>query len=104
MNSPITIQNDLSANTLIVSLVMAGVGWGLKHTLTFLVNLLVDSIKSLIQKLTETIGRVEILDTKMETLTRAVGDHEKLRGDIKVYFDELKKVKAQIEEIKTANH
>jgi hypothetical protein len=102
IDSPITIQNDLSANTLIVSLVFMGVGWGLKKVLKFSVESLIAAIKSLIAKLTETIGRVEILDTKMETLTRSVGDHEKLRGDLQVCFTELKKLKVIVEELQ--NH
>jgi len=102
MNSPVTITNDLSANTLIVSFVIAAVGWGLKKSLTFLITLLVDAIGKLIKKLTETIGRVEILDTKMSALTHAVGDHEKLRKDIQLYFSELKDLRKQFEEFK--NH
>jgi len=102
--SPITITNDLSANTLIVSFVIAAVGWGLKKTLTFVVTLLVDSIGKLIKKLTETIGRVEILDSKMDSLTVAVGDHAKLRKDIETYFTELKTLKQKFEEFENKNH
>lgn len=99
----IGIENDLSLNTLIVSGVIAVVGWALKKTLSFLCGLLVDSIKSLIKKLTETMTRMEMLSAKVDVLTVAVGDHEKLRKDIEIYFTELKKLRTQIEQIQN-NH
>lgn len=100
----IEFHNDVSVSTVILTLVGGAAVWILKKTFTFAVNTLVDAIKSLIKKLTETVGKVELLEVKLDSLTKAVGDHEKLRSDIKVYFDELKSLKKKFEEIEAKNH
>lgn len=100
----IEFHNDVSLSTVILTVGGGIAVWVLKKTLTFAVTLLVDAIKSLIKKLTETVGKVELLEVKLDSLTKAVGDHEKLRSDIKVYFDELKSLKKKFEELETKNH
>lgn len=98
------ITNDLSLaavlNTLIISTTIAIVGWLLKQAASLLVKLLIDAIKNLIAKLNEAISKVEILDHKVTECIRAVSDHEKLRNDIRVYFDDLKKVKRDVDQLK----
>lgn len=100
----VEFHNDVSLSTVILTIGGGFAIWILKKTLTFLVNLLVDAIKSLIKKLTETVGKVELLEVKLDSLTKAVGDHEKLRQDIKIYFDELKLLKKKFEELESRNH
>lgn len=91
--------NDLSLNTLVISAVIGGSIWLFKIAMTEIIKLLIAAIKNLISKLNETIGRVEILDKKMDTLATAVGDHEKLRRDIQYYFTELKNLRSKLENL-----
>jgi hypothetical protein len=100
----VEFHNDISLSTVVLTFAGGVAVWVLKKTLTFLVTLLVDAIGKLVKKLTETVGKVELLEVKLDSLTKAVGDHEKLRGDIKVYFDELKSLKKKFEEIEAKNH
>ena len=95
--------NDLSLNTLIISAAIGSAAWILKVVLTESIKLLIGAIKDLISKLNQTIGRVEILDSKIDTLTKSVGDHEKLRKDIQYYFTELKNLRSKLEELENKN-
>lgn len=81
-------QFDLSLNTLIVSGVIATVGLLLRAGLWALI----EGGKALVNKLVETIAKVEILTKQMDELTKAVGDVQKMRTDVNGYYERLKKL------------
>lgn len=81
-----SVNFDLSLNTLIISGVVALVGWGLKGVAWALI----EAIKQLVSTLVTTIAKVEILDAKMGELTHAVGDIQKMRTDINEYYKRLR--------------
>lgn len=81
-------QFDLSLNTLVVSGVIALVGLGLRAVAWALI----EAGKALINKLVETIAKVEILTKQMDELTRAVGDVQKMRTDVNAYYERLKQL------------
>ena len=86
-----TITFDLSLNTLIMSAVILIAGWLLKAAAWAVI----ESIKALVTKLVETIAKVEILDAKMSELTRAVGEHQKLKTDVDQFFKRLRNLEMQ---------
>ncbi len=88
-----TFSNDLSLSTLIISTVVALVGWGLKGVGA----LLMDAIKNLITKLIETIAKVELLDAKLSDVIKTVGDVEKMRDDINAYYKRLKELEIKMQ-------
>lgn len=69
--------------TFVVSTVIAAVGWGLKEVATNLITTLV-----------KTIGRVEILDSKLEKLIETVGDVQKIRTDLNGFYARLKELES----------
>lgn len=85
---------DLSLNTLIISGVILLSGYLVKGAAW----LLVEGMKTLIKKLVETIGKVEVLSSKMDTLTHAVGDVQKIRSDLNSYYERLKQVEKKFRE------
>ena len=87
---------DLSLNTLIVSGVILISGYVIKGAAW----LLIEGMKTLIKKLVETIGKVEVLNSKMDTLTQAVGDVQKIRSDLNSYYERLKQVELKFKEEK----
>lgn len=79
---------DLSLNTLIISIVVGIAGFALKGALWAVGEI----CKRLIEKLIETISRVEVLDTKMTDLITAVGDVQKIRTDLNGFYARLKEL------------
>lgn len=71
-----------------MSAVVALVGYGLKAVAWALI----EAMQALVKKLVETISRVEILDSKMDVLTQAVGDVQKIRTDLNSFYARLKKL------------
>lgn len=88
------IDFDLSLNTLIISGVILLSGYLVKGAAW----LLVEGMKTLVKKLVETIGKVEVLSSKMDTLTQAVGDVTKIRSDLNSYYERLKQVEKKFRE------
>jgi hypothetical protein len=86
-----SINFDLSLNTLIVSGVVAMVGWSLRG----LTWMFVEAVQKLIKTLIETIARVEVLNAKMDVLTKAVGDVQRIRDDLNGFYDRLRKIEAE---------
>jgi hypothetical protein len=87
-----TFHFDVVISTMIVSAVVALVGWFLKGG----ISLLVDAIKALIAKLTETIARVEVLDSKLGVVTEAIGDVQKIRYDVNGLYRRLEVAEEKI--------
>lgn len=82
------IHNDVSLNTLIVSLVVAIAGWALKGAMWALG----EACKNLVQHLVKTLVKVESLDNKVGELIQAVGDIQKIRTDLNGFYERLKKL------------
>lgn len=93
------IDFDLSLNTLIITVVILISGYLVKGAAW----MLVEGMKTLVKKLVETIAKVEVLSSKMDTLTQAVGDVQKIRSDLNAYFERLKLVEKKFREEKEAS-
>jgi len=91
-----TIENDLSLNTVIVSAMIAGGAWVLRNGVT----LLIESIKLGIKYAAELIGKMQVLDSKMTDFLNRTNDHEKLRADVNEYYKQLRKLKAEVDELR----
>lgn len=89
-----TITNDLSLNTLIVSSVVALVGWGLKGAAWALT----EAIKAAVAHVIRLIAKIETFDSKLGDLTRAVGDVEKMRRDINEYYKQFRLLESRFNE------
>lgn len=64
----ISITNDLSANTFVVSATIGAGVWVLKKTASFVATMIVDSIKALIEKLNQAIAKVAELEVRLKEL------------------------------------
>lgn len=91
------LQFDISISTVIVSVVVGVVGWSLKAVAHAAIETFKEIAKKLLEKMVETIARVEVLDAKLDRLVDAVGDHEKLRSDINQYYRQLKDLRTEFE-------
>ncbi len=69
----------------IVSVVVAVVGWALKKLGESLVDLLI-----------ENKAQTQLLDAKLAKVIDTIGDVEKMRRDINLYYKELKDLKKEI--------
>ncbi len=87
------MTTDLSLNTLVISAVIALVGWGLKGVMVFLG----ETCKKLIEALWKTMAKVEVLDSKITDLIQTVGDVQKMKGDVNGLYTELKALKLKYE-------
>ncbi len=92
----ISLENDVSLSTLVVSGVIAAVGFILKAT----GKLLVTAVTELIKKLVETIGRVDTLDANLARVVGAVAAVEKNRADLNEYYKRLKVLEGDVEQLK----
>ena len=90
------IENDVSASTLIISAVIAGVGWVLKGAAKLLVN----AGEALVKKLVETISKVETLDSKINQVVQTIGNVEKTRTDLNEYYKRLKALESEVDSLK----
>ncbi len=81
-----SVVNDLSLNTLIISGVVAVVGYLLKGVLWALGEV----CKTLIETLLKTMAKVEVLDTQLSKVIEAVGDVQKIRTDLNGFYARLK--------------
>ena len=82
------LQTDISLNTLIISLVVALVGWALKGALWATG----EACKKLIETLLTTMAKVEVLDAKLLDLIKTVGDVQKIRTDLNSFYTRLKEL------------
>lgn len=82
------IENDLSLNTIIISGVVALVGYGLKSVGKALIDAIIDLVKHLVS----TTAKVQMLEAKLSELIRAVGDVEKIRTDLNRAFSRIKEL------------
>lgn len=80
------MTSDVSLNTLIISGVVALVGYGLKGV----GGALIEAIKKLITHLIQTTAEVQMLKAQLSELIAAVGDIQKLRGDLTKGFERIK--------------
>lgn len=90
------MTNDLSLNTLIISGVVAVVGYLLKSVGAALL----EAIKSLIVHLVENVAEVKGLKRDLVELIQAVGDIQKIRYDLNNSFARIKQIDVIIEKIK----
>ena len=82
---------DLSLNTVIISGVVAIVGWLLKGAMWALGEI----CKQLILKLVETISKVEAFDKDLKKVVEAVGAVQKIRTDLNGFYDRLKELEGK---------
>lgn len=83
---------DVSMNTLIISAVVAGVGYALKGAAKMLGTV----CRELILKLVETISKVEAMDRDLKKVIEAVGDVQKIRTDLNGFYSRLKEVEDKL--------
>ena len=72
----------ISLDTIIVSVVIGGVGWALKI-----------AIQELIKTLLQTMATVEVFRQKIDGFSIAIAEIEKMKKDLNQYYSELKKIK-----------
>jgi hypothetical protein len=77
-------------NTLIISGVIAAVGWLVKLALETAFKLLIEYIKKLLTQLADTTSKVSLLDQKMADVVHAVSDMNKLKIDMNTFYTRLK--------------
>jgi hypothetical protein len=77
---------------LIISGVIAGVGFLTKKTLELSVKLLITYIQSLLKQLSDTTTKVSLLDSRMGELTHAMADINKIKSDLNLYYQRLKQL------------
>ena len=75
------IQQDVSVSTMLISAVIALVGWGLKKTAT-----------ALVVKIVELIIKLTLVDGKMAEITSAVAEVPRIKADVNEYYRRLKKL------------
>ncbi len=92
----IGLENDVSVSTLVVSAVIAGVGWAVKGA----AKLLIAAIETVVKKMVETISKVDTLDAKLASLVQTIGDVGKMRQDQNEYFRRLKQLEADFQQLK----
>ncbi len=85
------LDNDISLSTLVMSGVVAVVGWLLRGGM----KLLVLAIQTLVKKMVETISKVDLLDAKIADILKTIGDHEKMKTDINAFYARLKKLEEE---------
>jgi hypothetical protein len=88
----IAFHADLSLNTLIISGVVALVGYALKGAMWALGEI----CKNLISTLVNTIAKVELLDAKVSQVIEAVGDVHKIRSDLNGFYSRLKSIEEKL--------
>ena len=72
----------ISLDTIIVSVVIGGVGWALKI-----------ATQELIKTLLQTMATVEVFRQKIDGFSIAIAEIEKMKKDLNQYYSELKKIK-----------
>lgn len=81
-----SIASDVSINTLIISGVVALVGYALKGALWATGA----ACKKLTETLISTIADVKVLDAKLADLIQTVGDVQKIKTDLNMLYGRLK--------------
>lgn len=82
------IENDLSLNTIIISGVVALVGYGLKSV----GKALIDAIMNLVKHLVTTTTKVQILEEKLSALIQTISEFEKMKLDVNRAFARIKEI------------
>jgi predicted nucleic acid-binding Zn-ribbon protein len=82
------MTNDLSANTAVITFVIALVGWGLKSSVT-----------SLIKFLAETIKKMGAMELQIAAAIAAMDKIQKLEIDINNNFSRLRLLEKNIQDI-----
>ena len=83
---------DISPDTLMVSLVIAAVGWLLKNGLV----LLKEAVGSLIKTLIETMAEVSSFRNDLKDIKEIMGQVPKLQADMNEYYRRLKAFEEQL--------
>jgi hypothetical protein len=79
------MTNDLSLNTLVLSIVIGLVGWGLKET-----------AKALITVLIENLARMKLLEEKMNEVLKTVSDIQELEFKLNGFVLRLEAIEDKV--------
>lgn len=82
------IAYDLSLNTIIISVVVAIVGWLLKGVAWALAEV----CKQLIETLIRTMSKVEVLESKINDILAMRGDVERIKTDLNTAFGKIREL------------
>lgn len=84
----VDFKADLSLNTLIITVVLGLVGWGIKGVAWALA----ETCKQLIQTLLRTITKVEVLESKIVEVLALRSEVDKIKFDLNNLYAKVKEI------------